>query len=63
MEREHISIINEAEFHEVSKKLLEMGGKVEMMINNEKLLVPPGKVPAWNVSLGSTQFWAILRLP
>jgi len=34
MEREHISIINEAEFHEVSKKLLEMGGKVEMMINN-----------------------------
>ena len=34
MEREHISRIYDAELNEIREKLLEMGGKVEVMINN-----------------------------
>ena len=34
MEREHFSRIYDAELYEIREKLLEMGGKVEMMINN-----------------------------
>jgi phosphate transport system protein len=34
MEREHISRIYDAELFEIREKLLEMGGKVEVMINN-----------------------------
>ncbi len=34
MEREHISRIYDAELAEIREKLLEMGGKVELMINN-----------------------------
>ena len=34
MEREHFSRIYDAELHEIREKLLEMGGKVELMINN-----------------------------
>jgi phosphate transport system protein len=34
MEREHFSRIYDAELHEIREKLLEMGGKVEVMINN-----------------------------
>ena len=34
MEREHISRIYDAELYEIREKLLEMGGKVELMINN-----------------------------
>ena len=34
MEREHISKFYDAELNEIREKLLEMGGKVEMMISN-----------------------------
>jgi phosphate transport system protein len=34
MEREHFSRIYDAELYEIREKLLEMGGKVEVMINN-----------------------------
>ena len=34
MEREHFSRIYDTELYEIREKLLEMGGKVEMMINN-----------------------------
>ncbi|HEX2768752.1 MAG TPA: phosphate signaling complex protein PhoU [Geobacteraceae bacterium] len=34
MEREHFSRLYDAELYEIREKLLEMGGKVEMMINN-----------------------------
>lgn len=34
MEREHFSRIYDAELNEIREKLLEMGGKVELMINN-----------------------------
>jgi phosphate transport system protein len=34
MEREHFSRIYDAELNEIREKLLEMGGKVEVMINN-----------------------------
>jgi phosphate transport system protein len=34
MEREHISRIYDAELNEIREKLLEMGGKVELMIND-----------------------------
>jgi phosphate transport system protein len=34
MEREHISRIYDSELNEIREKLLEMGGKVEVMINN-----------------------------
>ena len=34
MEREHFSRLYDAELHEIREKLLEMGGKVEVMINN-----------------------------
>jgi phosphate transport system protein len=34
MEREHFSKLYDAELYEIREKLLEMGGKVEMMINN-----------------------------
>ncbi|HTY20195.1 MAG TPA: phosphate signaling complex protein PhoU [Geobacteraceae bacterium] len=34
MEREHISRTFDAELNEIREKLLEMGGKVELMINN-----------------------------
>jgi phosphate transport system protein len=34
MEREHFSRIYDAELHEIREKLLEMGGKVELMIGN-----------------------------
>ncbi len=34
MEREHISRIYDAELNEIREKLLEMGGKVELMITN-----------------------------
>jgi phosphate transport system protein len=34
MEREHISRLYDAELNEIREKLLEMGGKVELMINN-----------------------------
>jgi phosphate transport system protein len=34
MEREHFSKLYDAELNEIREKLLEMGGKVELMINN-----------------------------
>jgi phosphate transport system protein len=34
MERDHISRIYDAELNEIRERLLEMGGKVELMINN-----------------------------